>query len=103
MDVEAKPAFASSNIEIEATVAEVQVPRWVEGIVDGAEHLPIGMGADPKAADIGIGGETPAIAEIAVIAGADQRVGPAAAGVHAHTAKQTRGELHPRQIGRASC
>src|SRR4029077_1093073 len=97
MDVEAKPAFASRNIEIEAAVAEVQVPRWVEGIVDGAEHLPIGVGADPKAADIAIGGETPAIAEIAVIARADQRVGPGAAGVHAHTAKQTRVELHPRR------
>ena len=79
MDVEAKIAFASRNIEIEAAIAEVQVPQWVEGIVDGAEHLPIGMRADPKAADIAIGGETPAIAEIAVIAPADKRVGPAAA------------------------
>jgi hypothetical protein len=29
MDVEAKPAFASRNIEIEAAVAEVEVPRWL--------------------------------------------------------------------------
>jgi hypothetical protein len=28
MDVEAKTAFASRNIEIEAAIAEVQVPRW---------------------------------------------------------------------------
>jgi hypothetical protein len=33
MNVEAKPAFASRNIEIEAAVAEVQVPRWVESMV----------------------------------------------------------------------
>src|SRR5215469_11319682 len=38
MDVEAKPAFASGNIEIEAAIAEVQVPRLAEGIVDSAEH-----------------------------------------------------------------
>jgi len=54
MDIEAKPAFASRNIEIEAAVTEVQVPRWVEGIIDGPENLPIGMRADPKAADIAI-------------------------------------------------
>ena len=32
-----------------------------------------------------------------MISPADQRVGPAAAGVHAHTGKQTRVELHPRR------
>ena len=78
MDVEAKPAFASRDIEIEAAVAEVQVPRRVEGIVDGAEHLPIGMRADPKPANIAIGSEPKAIAKLAVIASADQRIGPAA-------------------------
>ena len=62
MDVEAKPAFASGNIEVEAAIAEVQVPRWAEGIVDRAEHLPIDMRADPKTADIAIGGEPEAIA-----------------------------------------
>src|SRR5215468_3827959 len=68
MDVEAKPAFASRNVEIEAAVAEVQVPRLVEGIVDGAHDLPIDMCADSKAADIAIARETPAVAELAVIA-----------------------------------
>src|SRR6516164_10296995 len=58
MDVEAKPAFASRNIEIEAAIAEVQIPRLAEGIVDSAEHLPIDMRADPKTADIAIAGET---------------------------------------------
>src|SRR5205085_8985068 len=71
VDIEPKPAFASGNIEIEAAITEVQVPRWVEGIVDRAQDLPVGMRADPKAADIAIGGETPAIAEFSVIAGAD--------------------------------
>src|SRR5262249_34084525 len=74
-----------------------QVPRWVEGVVDRAQDLPIGMRADPKATDIAIGGQTPAIAEVAVITRADQRIGPAAAGVHAYTGKQTRGEGHPRR------
>jgi len=58
MDVKAKPTFASGNIEIEAAVTEAQVPRWVEGVVDRAQDLPIGMRADPKPADIAIGGET---------------------------------------------
>ena len=79
MDVEAKPAFASGNIEIEAAIAEVQVPRWVEGVVDRAEDLPIGMRADPKAADIAIGSQPEAVVELAVIARADQRIGPAGA------------------------
>src|SRR5689334_17682402 len=73
MDVKAKPAFASSNIEIEATVAEVQIPRWAEGVVDGTERLPVSMGADSETADIAIGGEPEAVAEVAVIARADQR------------------------------
>src|SRR5690242_13770399 len=97
MDVEAKPAFASGNIEVEAAIAEVQVPRRAEGIVDCAEHLPIGMRADTKAADIAIGRQREAVAEVAVVARADQRIGPAAAGGHAHTGKQTRVELHPRR------
>jgi hypothetical protein len=82
MDLEAKPAFASSNIEIEATVAEVQVPRWVEGIVNGAEHLPIAMRADPKAADIAIGCQPEPVAELAVVLPADLRIRPARGAVH---------------------
>jgi hypothetical protein len=38
-----------------------------------------------------------AVAELAVIARADQRIGPPAAGCHAHTGKQTRVERHPRR------
>ena len=38
MDVEANTAFASRNIEIEATIAEVQVPGRAEGIVDRAQN-----------------------------------------------------------------
>src|SRR5215831_12365415 len=89
MDVEAKPAFASGDVEIEATVAEVQVPRRAEGVVDRAHDLPIGMRTDAKAAEIAIGGQREAVAEVAVIARADQRVRPAAAGRHAHSGKQT--------------
>src|SRR5262249_27573264 len=85
MNVEAKPAFASGNIEIEAAVAEVQVPRWAEGIVDRPEHLPIDMRADAETADIAISGEPEAIAEVAVIAPADQRVGPAGGAVYRYS------------------
>jgi hypothetical protein len=97
MDVEPKPVFASRDIEIEAAVAEMQVPRWIKGVVDRPEHLPIGVRADAKAADIAVAGETLTIAEIAVITRADQRIGPAAAGRHRHTRKQTRVERHPRR------
>ena len=45
-------------------VAEVQVPRWVKGVVDRAQDLPIGMRADPKAADIAIGRQSEAVAEV---------------------------------------
>src|SRR5215469_14168893 len=73
MHVETKTASASRNIEIEAAIAEVQVPRWIEGVIDRAEDLPIGMRADPKAADIAIGRQPEAVAEVAMIARADQR------------------------------
>ena len=36
MDVEAKPAFASRNIKIEATITDMQGRRRAEGIVDRA-------------------------------------------------------------------
>src|SRR5262249_40472881 len=88
MHVEAKPTFASGNVEIEAAIAEVQVPRWVEDIANRAQDLLIDMRADPKAADIAIGGETPAIAKLAVITRTDQRIGPAAARAYTHTRKQ---------------
>jgi hypothetical protein len=78
MNVEAKPAFASGNIEIEAAVAEVQVPGRAEGIVDSAEHLPIGMRAHAKAAEIAIRCQGEAVTELAVIPRADQWIGPAA-------------------------
>src|SRR5262249_54103786 len=54
------------NTEIEAAVAEVQVPGRVEGVIDRAEHLPIGMRAAAMAAEIAIGGQPKAIAEVAV-------------------------------------
>src|SRR5690348_16303392 len=94
MDVEAKPTFASGNIKIEAAIAEVQVPRRAEGIVDGAEHLPIGMRTDPKAADIAIGGQCKAIAEVAVIARADERIGPAGAAARGGASEKAGIELH---------
>src|SRR6516164_6939735 len=96
MDVEAKPALASRNIEIQAAVAEVQVPRRAERIIDSAEHLPIGMRAHPKAAEIAVCCQSETVTELAVIARADQRIGPAAAGVHARAGKQTRVEPYPR-------
>src|SRR6516164_1370938 len=96
MDVEAKPAFASGNIEIEAAIAEMQVPRRIEGIIDRAEHLPIGMSAAAMAAEIAIGSQPEAIAEVAVIAPGDQWIGPASGAAHAYPWKQTR--IEP-QIG----
>jgi len=36
VDIEAKRALASGNTEIEAAIAEVQVPGWAEGIIDRA-------------------------------------------------------------------
>src|SRR6516225_2984014 len=89
MDVEAKPAFASRDTEIEAAITEMEVPGWAKCIVDGADHLPIGMGSDAKAADIAIGTEPEAVAEVAVIAAADQRIGPAGAAADAYPRQQT--------------
>ena len=64
MDVEAKPTFASGNIEIEVAIAEVQAPRWVEGVVDRAQRPANRLRADPKAADIAIGRQSEAVAEV---------------------------------------
>src|SRR5215472_2540839 len=97
MDVEAEPALASGNVEIEAAIAELDVQPWFGEVVDRAEHLPIDMGADPEAAEIAIRSQTEAVAEVPVIARGDQRIRPAAAGGHAHTGKQTRVERHPRR------
>jgi hypothetical protein len=77
MDVEPQVATAGLVIEIEAAIAEVQVPGWVKGVVNHTDDLPIDMGADPETADIAVGGQSEAVAEIPVIAPADQRVGPA--------------------------
>src|SRR5215469_11137217 len=96
MHVKAKPALASGNIDIEAAIAEMKVPGRIEGVIDRAEHLPIGMRAAAMAAEIAIGGQPEAIAEVAVIAPADQRIGPASRAAHAYPSKQTR--IEP-QIG----
>src|SRR6516162_2018634 len=94
VDIETKRAFASGNTEIEAAIAEVQVPGWAEGIIDRAEDLPIGMGPDPKAADIAIGGQPEAVAKLAVIAPADQRIRPAGAALRGGPSEQAGSELH---------
>jgi hypothetical protein len=61
MDIEAQiSAAAGLVIEVEAAIAEVQVPRWIKGVVDRADDLPIDMSADPKAADVPVGGQTKA-------------------------------------------
>src|SRR5215471_7162140 len=93
MHIETKAAFASRNIEIEAAVAEVQVRRWTERVVDGAEDLPISMRADPKAADITIRRQREAVAEVTVIARADQRVGPDGAAARGRPSEQAGIEL----------
>jgi hypothetical protein len=77
MDVEAQIAVARIIIEVEATVAEVELEPGVRGLVDGAHDLPVDVGADAKAADIAIGGHAEAVAEIPVIMSGDQRIGPA--------------------------
>jgi hypothetical protein len=67
MDVEAQiSAAAGLVIEVEAAIAEVQVPRWIKGVVDRADDLPIYMSADPKTTDIPVGGQTETVAELSV-------------------------------------
>jgi hypothetical protein len=73
--VEAQISAACLIIEVETAVAEVQVQPWIGGVIDRAENLPIDMGADAKTANIAIGGESEVVAEVAVIAPADERVG----------------------------
>src|SRR6266481_6610115 len=83
MDVEAQiSAAAGLVIKVEAAIAKVQVQPWVGGIVDRADDLPIDMGADPKTADIPVGSQTKAVAELSVIASAEQRIGPAIGARH---------------------
>src|SRR5215472_15126321 len=90
-----KPNLPSLPVILkEAAIAEVQVPRRAERIVDGAEHLPIGMRADAKAADIAIRSKRKAVAEVAVIARADQRIGPAGAALRGGPSEQAGSELH---------
>src|SRR6266850_191427 len=69
IDIEAQiSAAAGLVIEVEAAIAEVQVEPWVGGIIDRADDLPIDMSADPKPADIPVGGQTKAVAVFPVIA-----------------------------------
>src|SRR5262249_28957806 len=75
--IEAQSAVLGTVTEVEAAIADVQVPGWAETIIDRADDLPIGMGPDPEAAEIPIGGEPEAVAEVAVIARGDQRIDPA--------------------------
>src|SRR6516162_413563 len=77
MDIEAKPAFASRNIEIETAIAELDVQPWFGEVVNRAEHLPIDMRADPETAEIAIRSQPEAVTEVPVIARGDQRIGPA--------------------------
>jgi hypothetical protein len=54
-------------------VAEMQVDRR---LLDGGQHLPVAMGADAKAADIAIGGQTESLVEIVMVAPGNQRIKP---------------------------
>src|ERR1700730_14673118 len=77
VDVEAQIAVARLIVKIEAAITQMKVDPRVESVVDRADDLPIAMGADAEAADIAVGGQAEAVAEIVVIASADQRIAPA--------------------------
>jgi hypothetical protein len=82
MDVEAQIAAAGLVIEIEAAIPEMQVQPRAGGIIDGADELPVDMGANPETAEITVGGQAEAVAKVAVITPAEQRIGPAGGAVY---------------------
>src|SRR5215471_16098316 len=53
------------------------------GVVYRAEQLPVAVSADAKPADIAIGGQAEAVAEIVVVAPGDQRIDPAGGTIEA--------------------
>src|ERR1700738_5517606 len=71
MDVEAQIAVARRIVKVEAAIAQVKVDPRVEGVVDRADHLPVGMRAEVETADIAIGAQAEPVAEIEMIASAD--------------------------------
>src|SRR5882724_5906503 len=80
MDIEAQiSAAAGLVIEVEAAIAEVQVEPGVGGIIDRADDLPVDMGTDPKTADIHVGSQTKAVAELSVVAPAEPGSSPPSA------------------------
>ena len=74
MDVEAQIAVAVRIVKVEAAIAHVKVDPRVEGVVDRADYLPIGMRAEVETTDVAIGAEAEPVAEIEVVSSADQRV-----------------------------
>src|SRR6266849_5960354 len=52
VDVEAQIAVACLIVKIEAAITQMKVDPAVEGVVDRAYALPIGVRADAEAADI---------------------------------------------------
>ena len=86
-------ATARRVVEVHAAVAEMQVDRRLHGVVDGARHLPVAVGANAKAADIAIGGQTEPVVAIVMVALADQRIDPSG------LASGTRSRKDPRVQG----
>jgi hypothetical protein len=97
VNVESQIAAARLIIEVEAAVAELQLQPRVGGVFGRADDLPIAMRADPEPADIAIGRQAEAVAEIVVVASAQQRITPARTAVDALAGKETGVQ---RQIGR---
>jgi hypothetical protein len=74
----------------------MKVDPRVEGVVDRAGELPVGMCADAETAEIAIGGQANAVIKIVVIASGEQRIAPARSPVHALTGELTGVQLQIR-------
>src|ERR1700730_8412894 len=55
VDIEAQIAVACLIVKIEAAITQTKVDPAVEGVVNRADDLPIGVRADAEAADIAVG------------------------------------------------
>ena len=49
-------AAARSVVKVDAAIAQLQIEPRGRSVVDGAEHLPVAIGAETKAANIAVGG-----------------------------------------------
>src|ERR1700751_432163 len=96
VDVKAQIAVICRIVKVEAAIPQMKVDRRVDGVVDRADQLPVGMRADAETAEIAIGAQAEAIIEIVVIASGEQRIAPAAGATYVLTRKLTGVQLQIR-------